>query len=109
MPSRNAIAMARPIPVNRTGFCTTERFEAEPASVMAGPVVALRVCAWVRDSFQIAVRRSIVNSAPGADAISCGTVSEKVTLRIELNSSGVIVICDPGEGDAGGCAWVLNV
>ena len=92
------MAMARPIPVNRTGFWTTARLETEPASAMAGPVVAVKVCASVRDTFQIAVRRSIVNSAPGAEVISCGTVSEKVTLRIEPNSSGVIVICDRAKG-----------
>jgi len=56
--------------------------EAKPVSARAGPVVAVSVCACEKDSFQIAVLRSWVNSAPGASVISCGTVSENVIVLL---------------------------
>ena len=79
-----------------------------PASVTLVPVVAVSVWAWFKESSQTAVLRSWVNSAFGADVISCGTVSENVILMIEDSWSAPIV-AEPGDGDGIGCAWVLNV
>jgi len=76
----NPRAIARPSPVNKTGLCLETSFEAEPAKVKPDSVVAVGVRGFVKDSFQIAVLRSSLNNAPGADVISWGTVSENVML-----------------------------
>ena len=50
-----------------------------------------------------------MNSAPGADVITWGTVSAKVMEKIDATSSSVMTCCVPGDGDACGCAAVLKV
>jgi hypothetical protein len=59
--------------------------ETNPVKARPGPVVAVSVSALVQDSFQIAVFRSCVNSAPGADVISCGTVNAKVIVKTDAS------------------------
>ena len=99
---RNPRATATsPTPIKIAELWPDGAFAAKPARVVVGPVVAVRVWAWVKDSSQTAVFRSSVKSASGADVISWGTVSENVILMIEDRSS-VGFACDPGEGEAGG-------
>ncbi len=106
-PNPSAMA-ASPIPIRRAELWPEGPLAAKPASVVLGPVVAVSVWAWLKDSSQTAVFRSCVKSASGADVISCGTLSENVILMIEDSWSAPIDAC-PGDGDAGGGTWVLNV
>lgn len=76
---------------------------------VVGPVVAVSVSAFVQLTFQIAVLRSSVKTAPGAEVISCGTVNEKVMVKMDAISLSEITCCDPGDGDAIGWGAVLNV
>src|SRR5258706_6145421 len=92
-----------------TGFGLEPALETNPASATAGPVVAVSVSAFVHDSFQIAVFRSCVNRAPGADVISCGTVSAKLTVKTDASWSAVSSSWVPGDGDGCAVGWVLNV
>ena len=48
-------------------------------------------------------------SAPGAEVITCGTVSANVTVKIDSSSSWVSTCCSPGGGDGAGEGAVLNV
>src|SRR5260370_29858175 len=77
-------------------------------SPVSDPVVAVNVCALVQDSFQIAVLRSSVKSAPGADVIWCGTVSANVMTKIDAISSLEMICCCPGDGDGSGVGDVLK-
>jgi hypothetical protein len=72
-------------------------------------VVAVKVSALVQFTFQIAVLRSSVNSAPGADVISSGSVRAKVTVKIEASSSVLIGDWVLGDGDGIAGATVVNV
>src|ERR1700719_3552649 len=67
-----------------------------PAS--CGPVVAVKVSAFTQFTFQIAVLRSRVKRAPGAEVISWGSVKAKVIVKIDESSSIVIGDCVPGAG-----------
>ena len=68
MPSKNPTAIAmKPTAITRRESCAGETLATRPAS---DPVVAVSVCAFVQVSFQIAVLRSRVKSAPGADVIT---------------------------------------
>ena len=96
----------KPTAITSRESCSGDTLATRPAS---GPEVAVNVSARVQCSLQIAVLRSRVNSAPGAEMITCGTVSANVTLKIDATSSSVITCCEPGEGE--GCDWatVLKV
>src|SRR5690348_1416142 len=96
MPSTIPIAIA-PTPtitVNRESLAGVTA----ATSPVSGPVVAVSVSALVQSIFQIAVLRSSVNTAPGAEVISCGTVSAKVMMKMEAISLSEITCCDPGDG-----------
>ena len=54
-----------PTAISRRASCSGETLATRPASE---PVVAVSVSDFVQCSFQIAVLRSRVNSAPGADS-----------------------------------------
>ena len=97
-----------PTPIKKAELWPEGALAENPASVVVELVVAVSVWAWVKDSSQTAVFRSCVNSASGAEVISCGTVSENVILMTD-DRSAVGFADDPGDGDVGGCAWVLNV
>ena len=69
MPSRKPTAIAtRPTPTVTPVLGPWTPAAEKPAS--CGPVVAVKVSALVQFSFQIAVLRSSVKRAPGADVIS---------------------------------------
>src|SRR6266849_1653848 len=106
MPSRKPA----PIAMNATAITRRVSGRAETLATrpVSGPVVAVNVSDLVQCSFQMAVLRSSVNRAPGADVITCGTVRAKVMVKMDATSSSVRTCCDPGEGD--GCCWaaVLN-
>src|SRR6266704_2006288 len=106
MPSRKPAPMAmNAMAITRRMSGRAETLATRPAS---GPVVAVNVSDLVQCSFQMAVLRSSVKRAPGADVITCGTVSAKVMVNMDATSSSVRTCCEPGEGD--GCTWaaVLN-
>src|SRR6266702_3170756 len=106
MPSRKPAPMAmNAMAITRRMSGRAETLATRPAS---GPVVAVDVSDLVQCSFQMAVLRSSVKRAPGADVITCGTVSAKVMVKMDATSSSVRTCCEPGEGD--GCTWaaVLN-
>ena len=86
--------------------CSGDTLATRPES---GPVVAVRVWALVHDSFQMAVLRSSVNSAPLAEVMTWGVVIEKVMTKIEAISSSVTICCCPGVGDDTGWGAVLKV
>ena len=90
---------------NRESVPTGATLATSPTS---GPVVAVSVCALVQLSFQMAVLRSSVKRAPGADVMTCGTVREKVITNIEATSESEMTCCVPGEGDAIGWGTVVN-
>ena len=72
-------------------------------------MVAVSVSAFVQRSFQIAVLRSNVNRAPGAEVITCGSVTAKVMVKIACTSSSVRPCCEPAELGCVVAAAVLNV
>jgi hypothetical protein len=88
-----------PTPITMTELPPGVALAASAASATLGPVVAVNVAGFVNDTFQIAVFRSSVNNAPGAETISLGTTSENVTVKIEANWSAVNGDCEPGDGE----------
>src|SRR5438094_332407 len=106
MPSRNPTATAvKPTAITRRASCSGETLATSPTS---DPVVAVSVWDFVQDSFQIAVLRSNVKSALGADVITCGSVTANVTMKIDAISSWEIICCSPGAGVAIGVGAVLK-
>src|ERR1700674_119917 len=89
-------------PITMAGPWPCAPLATSPTRPTLGPVVAVTVCDCVMDSFQIAVFRSSVKSAPGADVISCGTVSENVMVKMEASWSADNGDVDPGDGDDSG-------
>ena len=91
-----------PTPITRAELPPGVALAASAASATLGPVVAVNVSGFVMDIFQIAVFRSSVNKAPGAETISLGTTSENVIVKIEANWSALIGDCEPGDGEGRG-------
>ena len=96
----------KPTAITSRESCSGDTLATSPASE---PVVAVNVCALVQDSFQMAVLRSSVKSAQGADVITCGTVRVNVITKIDARSWSVMTCCWPGDGDGRGVGDVMKV
>ena len=95
----NPMAIAtNPTPITMTELPPGVALAASAASATLGPVVAVNVSGFVMDIFQIAVFRSSVNNAPGAETNSLGTTNENVTAKMEANWSALMGDCQPGDG-----------
>jgi hypothetical protein len=110
-PSANPTMIAAiPTPIGRIGLWPLDPLATAPVRTTLGPVVAVSVSAFSHATFQMAVFRSRVKSAPGAEVIWFGTVNEKVTVKMDASSSLVSGDAwDPGDGDANAAGWVVNV
>src|SRR6201984_2125073 len=97
MPS--TIPIAIPSAATTPGTRVLEAGATDATRPVSGPVVAVSVSALVQLTLQVAVLRSSVKTAPGAEVISCGTVSENVMVKMEAISLSEITCCDPGDGD----------
>ena len=89
---------------DRVDFLTTETLQL----AAHGPVVAVNVSDFVQSSFQVAVRRSKVKTAPGAEVITRGRLRENVMVKIDAISLFEMTCCEPGDGDVSGWAAVVN-